>query len=188
MAYKGRSGLTMARNPDFRSIFSSSTELVVGSVAEILEGLRRRADYDITLRLHFEHREPALHEPARGKAEQPVNPGEPARVEDRLLREGLCIRAARQHPGECRGIIAKRCQTRRIAAVDGAEVLREDPPRLGRSRSEPAADERRLVADIGHVPKPAAEQLHWLCVALCLLDLARHLFERIAPLRQQQRV
>ena len=38
------------------------------SVAEILEGLRRRADHDITLRLDLEHREAALHEPAWGKA------------------------------------------------------------------------------------------------------------------------
>ena len=78
------------------------------SIAEILEGLRRWADHDITLRLDFEDREPALHEPARGKAEQPVNPGEPARIENRLLREGLFACPARQHPREGCGIIAER--------------------------------------------------------------------------------
>src|SRR6516165_4650500 len=83
------------------------------SIAEILEGLRRWADHDITLRLDFEDREPALHEPARGKAEQPVNPGEPARIENRLLRKWLCVRAPRQYPGECRGIVAERRQARR---------------------------------------------------------------------------
>src|SRR6516162_4061498 len=157
MAYKGRSGPTMARNRDFRSLFPSSTEPVVGSIAEILEGLRSWADHDITLRLDFEDREPALHEPARGKAEQPVNPGEPARVEDRLLRKWLCVRAPRQYPGECRGIVAERRQARRVMAVDCPEMLLEDLARFGRCSGEPATDERRLAAEIGHVPKPAAE-------------------------------
>lgn len=56
-----------------------------GSIAEILESRRRRADHDIALRRHLEDREAALDEPARGKAEQPIDPFEPARVEDRLL-------------------------------------------------------------------------------------------------------
>jgi hypothetical protein len=77
------------RPRDFSLLFPArqgiSAIVSPGSVAEILESLRRRADHDITLRLDLEHREAALYEPAWGKAKQPVDPGEPARVEDRLL-------------------------------------------------------------------------------------------------------
>src|SRR5262249_54071467 len=155
---------------------------------EVLEGLRRRADHDITLRLDLEHREPALHEPAWGKAKQPVDPGEPARVEDRLLREGLAAGAVRQHSGECRGVVAQRREARRVMTVDCTKVLLEDTARLGYRGGEPAADERRLIADIGHVPEPAAEQLHWFRAALRFPDLPGDLFERGAAFGKQQGV
>src|SRR6516165_11317028 len=73
-------------------------------------------------------------------------------------------------------------------AVDFPEVLLEDPPRLGRRRGEPAPDERRLIADIGHVPEPAAEQLNRLRVDLRLFDLAGDLFESRTTYGQQQGV
>src|SRR6516225_11510757 len=187
MAYKRRSSPGLGLNRVFGCIFPPNTE-TAGSVPEILEGMRRRADYDVTLRLDLEHREAALHEPARGKTEQPVDSGEPARVEDRLLRERLRAATARQNSGECCGVVAERCQAWRIMAVDFPEVLLEDPPRLGRRRGEPAPDERRLIADIGHVPEPAAEQLNRLRVDLRLFDLAGDLFEPRTTFGQQQGV
>src|SRR6516164_8988292 len=187
MAYQRRSAPDTASNRVFRCIFPANTELP-GSVAEILEAPRRRADHDIPLRCHLEYCEAALHEPAGGKAKEPVDPGKPARVEDCLLREGLAARAMRQHPGECCGVITERCQAWRVMAVDRPEVLLEDPPRLGGCGREPATDKGRLAADIGHVPEPAAEQLHWFRAALRFPDLPGDLFERAAAFGKQQGV
>src|SRR5262249_45785754 len=108
--------------------------------------------------------------------------------EDRRLREGLDAGAVRQYSSEGGGVIAERRQARRVMTVDCTKVLLEDPARFGCRGGEPAADERRLIADIGRVPEPAAEQLPRVRLPPRLPDLPGELFERGTPFREQQGV
>ena len=73
-------------------------------------------------------------------------------------------------------------------AIGGGEPPLEILPRFGRSRGEPAADERRVAADVGGVPQPAAEQLYGLGISARRLDLSGDLLEPGAAFRQQQRI
>src|SRR5437660_8152289 len=77
--------IAMAGYPRLSPGFTRPTHF--RSVSKILEIARRRADDEVALRLHFEHREAALHQPLPGEAEQPVDAGEATRVQDRLLGE-----------------------------------------------------------------------------------------------------
>src|SRR5580693_10225948 len=101
---------------------------IVGSVANILEALRRWTDDARALRLDFEHGEAALHETIGRETKQSVDAGEAARVEDRLLGERLAGLAVRQHCRERRRIVAERSQTRRGVAIGGDEAQREVLP------------------------------------------------------------
>src|SRR5215471_7862702 len=105
---------------------------LAGSVAEVLEALRRRADDGRALRRHFEHREAMLHQAVGREAEEAVNPGETVRVEDRRLRKSFAALSARQHRGERRCIVTERGEARGAMAIGGAEALRELLPRLRR--------------------------------------------------------
>src|SRR5262249_48258677 len=122
------------------------------------------------------------------EAEEAVNPGETVRVEDRRLRKSFAALSARQHRGERRCIVTERGEARRAMAIGGAEALRELLPRLRRWGGEPAADQRRLAADVGGVPQPAAEQLHRLRLLAWRPDQAGELLQFGAAFRQQQRI
>src|SRR5215471_994939 len=126
-------------------------------IAEVLEVLRWRTDDDWPLRLDFEHCEAALRETVGREAEQSVDAGEPARVEDCFSRERLAARLARQHCGERCRIVAERSETRRGVAIGGAEAVLEILPRFRRGGGVPAADQGRFAADVRGVPQAAAE-------------------------------
>src|SRR5437870_2694229 len=104
----------------------------LGSVGKILEVARRRADDGLALERDLEDGEAALHHPLLGEAEQPVDAGEPARVEDRVVRERLAALA--EHRGERRGIEGERGEPRRRMAVGRLEAALEFLARLGRRR------------------------------------------------------
>src|SRR6516162_2202644 len=127
-------------------------------IAEIVKALRRRADHDVALGPDLEHSEAALDQSLRGEAEQPVNAGEAIWVEDRLGREGRAALATGKHGRERCGVVAKRGEPRRLAAIGGSVALLEIAACLGRRGGEPATVERRLVAEVGLIPQPAAEQ------------------------------
>src|SRR5947207_7343229 len=86
-------------------------------VRKILEVLRCGADRDVALRLHLEDREAALHQPFLGEAEEAVDPGEAARVEDRLLRDRPIAAALPQDRGERGGVERERGEPWRRMAV-----------------------------------------------------------------------
>src|SRR5689334_15295869 len=110
------------------------------SERKVPEIARRRADDEVPLRLHFKLGEAALHQSLRREAEQPVDPGEAAGVEDRLMREGRVAAGLRQHRGERGGIEGERGQAWRHMAVGRLEPALELAPKLGRRGGEPAAD------------------------------------------------
>ena len=87
--------------------------------ATYAEASRRRADDPRSFRRHFEHGQAALSTSTLiGEAEQPVDAGKAARVQDCLARKRVAL-ALRQHGGERGGVEGKRGEARRRAAVSG---------------------------------------------------------------------
>ncbi len=100
--------------------------------------------------------------PSGSKPEQAVDPGKAAAARQRRRRIALPRRISRQRHGEAHRVIGEARNARRRGAIGLGVARGELGPAARVRRREPAADQRRLPADIGKVPLTGAEELQAL--------------------------